>query len=477
LVSLVRLAPLDAAIVIAFVVAILALGFSARLRANTTLQFIAAGRALTLPLFVATLVATWYGGILGIGESVKAFGVGTWLLLGVPYYVFAVFYAVVLAKRIRAADQISIPERIGSIWGKGPALVSAGLVFFLGVPAAHVLMLGILTEALTGWSLPVSIVVATVVSSLFLYKGGLLADARVSLLAFAMMYIGFAAMVAYCLVNHPLGATLASIEPASLKTADGGIGALGVLSFFILGAWTLIDPGFHQRVASAQDPATGRRGVLIAVVCWVVFDALSVTTGLYAIALLEPLPENGLLVFPLFAERVLPSGLKAVFLCGMLGTVLTAMVGYALVSGATLGRDVLGRALGVEDEAKAALLSRLGIAASCAAAIGLSLAFQSVVLLWYLWAGLVVGALLFPTLLSYLAKEPRRVSPAVVTVSLVLGFIISLAWLLYGSLSRKGLAVEVAQGVTYDVGTLLPGALVGGVVLALGTMAVGRSRR
>ena len=78
------LAPLDMGVVGLFIVAILALGFSARLRENSVLQFLAAGRALTLPAFVATLVSTWYGGILGICESVSYYGVGTWLLMGVP---------------------------------------------------------------------------------------------------------------------------------------------------------------------------------------------------------------------------------------------------------------------------------------------------------------------------------------------------------------------------------------------------------
>jgi SSS family solute:Na+ symporter len=31
-------------------------------------NFLVAGRTLSLPAFVATLVATWYGGILGVGE-------------------------------------------------------------------------------------------------------------------------------------------------------------------------------------------------------------------------------------------------------------------------------------------------------------------------------------------------------------------------------------------------------------------------
>ncbi|MCH8548089.1 MAG: hypothetical protein LAT80_04375, partial [Balneolaceae bacterium] len=45
-------------------------------------NFLLSGRKVTLPAFVATLVSTWYGGILGIGEWSYQFGISQWLILG-----------------------------------------------------------------------------------------------------------------------------------------------------------------------------------------------------------------------------------------------------------------------------------------------------------------------------------------------------------------------------------------------------------
>ena len=47
-----------------------------------------------------TLVSTWYGGILGVGEFSYRYGISNWVIQGVPYYVFALFFAFLLAKRI-----------------------------------------------------------------------------------------------------------------------------------------------------------------------------------------------------------------------------------------------------------------------------------------------------------------------------------------------------------------------------------------
>ena len=62
---MVKLAPADFVVLGAFFAVLLTLGFSARIKENTSLQLVAAGRKLTLPLFLATLVTTWYGGVLG----------------------------------------------------------------------------------------------------------------------------------------------------------------------------------------------------------------------------------------------------------------------------------------------------------------------------------------------------------------------------------------------------------------------------
>ncbi|HWA83993.1 MAG TPA: hypothetical protein VG820_11185, partial [Fimbriimonadaceae bacterium] len=336
----VSFAPLDYAVVALFFGAILALGFSAKLRNNTILQFLAAGRSLSLPAFVATLVTVWYGGILGIAESVTWFGIGTWLLMGVPYYVFAFVYAMWFAKRVRGGEQLSIPERLAARWGKSAGLVGAFIMFCLAVPAAHVLMLGSLVQSFTGWNLLVSVSIGALVGILFLYKGGLLADVRVGMLAFVMMYVGFLVIDVYCLATHPPATILPSLRDQGMLDWAGGKGPIVVFTFFILGAWTLVDPAFHQRVASSGSPELGRKGVFVSIGFWFLFDVLSMTAALYAVALANPKPEDGKLLYPIFGGQILPPGLKAVFFCGMLGTILSAMVGYTLVSGATIGREI-----------------------------------------------------------------------------------------------------------------------------------------
>jgi SSS family solute:Na+ symporter len=485
------LTPLDWLVVTLFVGAILALGFSVRVRENSVLQFLAAGRQLSLPAFVATLVSTWYGGILGIGESVSYYGLGTWLLMGVPYYVFALVYALWLAPRIRNAEQISIPERLEARFGKGAAVVGAGLLFLLAVPAVHVLMLGVLVQEFSQLPQLPSILIAVFVGTAFLYRGGLLADVRVALLAFAMMYLGFGTIVVYCLTHFPFEQLRREVAPPALLTFTGGAQWPAIVSFFILGAWTIVDPGFHQRVSAANDVKTGRNGVLVSIGFWVLFDLLSIATGLYALALLKPLPENPIAIFPHLGDAILPPGLKAIFLCGMIGTITSALVGYTLVAGASLGRDVVAR-LRPMGERHTQSVIRFGFAVASVLAVLLALGVESVVGLWYAWAGAVVGALLLPTLAAYgrAAWDSR-----IVSLSMIAAFGVSFGWLVYsrrtnnafqevawvrtdggGYLTLPPLSEAVArQATTFSLGTLLPGLVISGLVIGLGQAWIRRN--
>ena len=50
-----------------YIILLLILGWKAKTKNPTQEEYLLSNRSLTLPALVATLVTTWYGGILGIG--------------------------------------------------------------------------------------------------------------------------------------------------------------------------------------------------------------------------------------------------------------------------------------------------------------------------------------------------------------------------------------------------------------------------
>ncbi len=163
---------IDSFLIILYFLAVLYIGFRAVRRSrNESEDFLLAGRTLTLPMFVATLVSTWYGGILGVGEFSYRFGISNWVVFGVPYYFFALIFALFLAKRIRATNHITIPDKLEASYDRRTALLGGMLTFVLITPAAYVLMVGILVQLIFGLDLATSVGLTTLLTICYLYLG------------------------------------------------------------------------------------------------------------------------------------------------------------------------------------------------------------------------------------------------------------------------------------------------------------------
>ena len=81
----ITIATADKILILVYLAFILLIGllFSKRQRTDD-LNFLLAGRRLSLPAFTATLVSTWYGGILGVGEFTYRYGLLNWVTQALP---------------------------------------------------------------------------------------------------------------------------------------------------------------------------------------------------------------------------------------------------------------------------------------------------------------------------------------------------------------------------------------------------------
>ncbi len=332
------LGPLDVAVIAVAAFAVLFVGFhSSRAARSSTAQFLAAGRSLTLPVFVATLVSTWYGGILGIGEFAWRYGLSTWVVFGVPYYLFAVIFAFVLAPRIRRSNVLSIPDRLEEVYGRPTALVGAVLTFLLVNPAPYVLMMGLLSHMAFGGPLWLHLLIGLGVSGVFLLVGGFRSGVMTNVVEFVMMYAGFAVMVALALPAVGGLSGLAARVPPLHLVPGGGHDVQYIAVWFLIALWTMVDPSFHQRSAAAKDERTARNGILVSVVFWFLFDAMTVSTGMVARALLPDLDQPAL-AYPALAVLILPDGLRGVFFVGLFATIMSTLTSMLMLGGLTAGR-------------------------------------------------------------------------------------------------------------------------------------------
>ena len=426
---------LDYAIVIVYLVGLLILGLVGRLKKNASAsQMIIGGRTLTLPAFVASLVSTWYGGILGVGEYSYSYGFSNWLVFGLPYYLAAAIFAIVLAKKARQSKVLTIPQRLDQAYGRTPAVIGSGIIYLMTVPAAYILMLGVLGEQLFGWPFYAGVLVGTLFSVIYVFAGGFKSVVRTDLFQFGLMFVGFIVLLIVAATKFGSLEFLTSNLPDTHLTWHGGNSGWYIASWYVIALATLIEPAFYQRCYAAKNEKIARNGILISIGAWAFFDFLTTSCGLYARAILPDLADP-VAAYPALAMSILPTGLLGLFALALLATVMSTVDSNSFLAASTFGHDIVGRFGRLKDR-QLILWTRVGLLLSAVLAVVLALFFQSVIDIWHLFGSIGTPALLLPVLLAFTSKQTMNKSYA--TVSITLSGLLSASWYLSASFTDSG---------------------------------------
>lgn len=396
-------------------------------------SFLLSGRKMTLPAFVATLVSTWYGGILGIGEYSYQFGISQWLILGFPFYVFSALFAWLLAGKIRMNKALSLPEAIANVYGDKAGQFSALPIFILVSPAPYILMLGLIFQYLTGGAghfLWYASAVA-LFSVAYVSFGGFSAVIHTDILQVLLMFGGFICLLLFAGAQFGGLTELWNTIPDGHRDITGGHNLQYILVWFFIALWTFVDPSFHQRAAAAESPSTAKRGIFISIFLWSAFDLLTMFSGIYAWAILGPDLSEPIMAYPYLANEILPIGFKGLFFVALLATIMSTLDSYLFLSGQTLGRDLLAQHL---PNAQNNTLTRISTLIAAILGILLIIIYPSVIDLWYVIGSVMIPGLLIPVLGIYLRLFTLKKSWVLPTMLISIG--ISLGWLILGTVTN-----------------------------------------
>jgi SSS family solute:Na+ symporter len=418
---------LDYSLIVVYLAVLVFLGLRKRVASTAgATELILDGRRLTLPAFVASLVSTWYGGILGVGEYSYLHGLSNWLVFGLPYYIAALLFALFLAKKARESEVLTIPDRLAQAYGNRTAAVGSIVIFLMTVPSAYVLMLGVLCEYLFGWPFWAGILAGTLFSIGYVYLGGFGSVVRTDGFQFLLMFAGFFILLLVLVSRYGgLGFLEMNLPPDNL-TWHGGNSGWYIATWYVIALATLIEPTFFQRCYAANSAATARKGILVSIGFWIGFDFLTTSCGLYARAILPSLADP-VSSYPALAIAVLPTGLLGIFALSLLATIMSTVDSYAFVAASTFGRDIMQRVLGYNEE-RVTVFTRWGLVLAVGLAVGFALFFRSAIDIWYAFGSIGTPALLVPVFFSFVGK--RRLSPSAALTSIMVSGAVSLIWYL-----------------------------------------------
>jgi SSS family solute:Na+ symporter len=417
---------LDIIIILSFFTTVLIIGyFTGRKTKSAAEDYLLAGRNVGLLVFVMINVSTWYGGILGVGEFTYRYGLVSWFTQGFPYYIFAFLFAIFFAKKIREASLFTIPDKLTEIYGKKVGLFSAVIVFILVSPAPYILMTANLIALIFKVNLTSALLISLFVSLIYLIKGGFRSNVFVDVFQFIVMFAGFILILVFSGIKFGGTEFLSSTLPEAHLKLTGGMSPAFLIVWFLIALWTFADPGFHQRSYAAKTGDIAKWGIIISIFFFALFDFLTTSTGLFAKAILPDL-QNPVLSFPLFAEKVLPTGVKGIFYAALFATILSTQISFLFLSGTTIGRDFIFRISKSQNENKLKNYTIIGLIISGIIAVILAYSIPSVIEIWYTIGSMFIPGIILPVVSAYYPQI--RVANQTILIEMIAAVLSSITW-------------------------------------------------
>ena len=378
-------------------------------------DFFLAGRSLTTPILITTLISTYYGIDVLFGDTQLAFtdGVVAWFGYARPTYAFFLIAALVLAKRLREDKFRSLPDILDSYYGEKTRYVGAITSFIYSLPALSLYGFGMLGEVILGWEPVVGMLVLGGIALAYTLTGGFWAVALTDSIQFVMMCLVIA--MAFPFAMNFVGGFNSMIEllPKSFFDTLGDLNVFLIIIYASTGLSVLVEPTFYQRIFAAKSYKNVRNALIIGIFIWGSYDWLITILAMSAkAAVIKGLlpsslePDAALLTIVIAA---LPVGAVGLFISGVLSTEMSTLDSYCLVAGGNISYDIYKPAINPKaDDQRLIKITRLGIVLSWALGFGMATLFEQMLGLWVFLASILISSTLAPVLLGLFVKKFRK---------------------------------------------------------------------
>ena len=378
-------------------------------------DFFLAGRSLTTPLLITTLISTYYGIDVLFGDSQLGFtnGVVAWFAYARPTYAFFLIAAFLLAHRLREEDFKSLPDILDKYYGKKTRYVGAVTSFIYSLPALSLYGFGMLGEVILGWEPIMGMLVLGGIALIYTITGGFWAVALTDSIQFVLMCVVLA--MAFPFAMNLIGgfdSMIEVLEPSYFDTL-GDMSIWLIIIYASTGLSILVEPTFYQRIFAAKSYKNVRNALVIGIFIWGSYDWIITILAMSAkVAVIQGTlpgdvaPDAALLTIMVAA---LPAGALGLFLAGVLSTEMSTLDSYCLVAGGNVAYDIYKPAFKPSaTDQELIKTTRHGILLSWVLGFAMAISFDQMLGLWVFMASILISSVLAPILLGMYVPKFRK---------------------------------------------------------------------
>jgi len=378
-------------------------------------DFFLAGRSLTTPLLITTLISTYYGIDVLFGDSQLGFtnGVVAWFAYARPTYAFFLIAAFLLAHRLKEEDFKSLPDILDKYYGKKTRYVGAVTSFIYSLPALSLYGFGMLGDVILGWEPIMGMVVLGGIALIYTLTGGFWAVALTDSIQFVLMCVVLA--MAFPFAMNLIGgfdSMIEVLEPSYFDTL-GDMSIWLIIIYASTGLSILVEPTFYQRIFAAKSYKNVRNALVIGIFIWGSYDWIITILAMAAkVAVIQGTlpgdvaPDAALLTIMVAA---LPAGALGLFLAGVLSTEMSTLDSYCLVAGGNVAYDIYKPAFKPSaTDQELIKTTRQGILLSWVLGFAMAISFDQMLGLWVFLASILISSVLAPILLGMYVPKFRK---------------------------------------------------------------------
>jgi SSS family solute:Na+ symporter len=303
-------------------------------------DYLMAGRSLSYPLVVATVMATWYGSgaVFGTAELSFTAGIAAFIVWCIPAHLGRIPLALWVAPKVRNIQGSTIPALLNHLYGKKVAILGAILIVCFSTRLMDIVSVGIMGNTVSGlenWVVGSIIVGIVILYSMF---GGLWSVVMTDVVQFFLMTTVTLLLLPISWAQVGGFAGLQATLPVKMFTPTGGLPWNMLLVFFLLGFQVYADPAAYQRFGASKTANTAKRAYLTCLLIWLAFDVVMTLLGMAARSIYPALPPSK--AFLTLAINNLPPFVGGIWISSILAVIMSTMSSFFLVGANTLACDL-----------------------------------------------------------------------------------------------------------------------------------------
>ena len=488
-----------------FILVIVVMGFRYSERVEESDDLVLAGRKLSLPFLIPSILATWICAGAMMGAAGEAYIGGLQAVIWDPLapVMMLLIVGLFFARRLRRTGYTTVVDFMNDRFNKkmGMLYLLIQMLAAIGWLGGQLVALGVIVFLTTGFNMNIAILIAALTMILVSAIGGLWALSRVDAIVLILIIAGLVVMLP--VVLGELGGWQMFIAEADnwlevpsfaiipVAPDEGGFlwysGLLG-LSFY-LSAWAALGLGdvpsqvILQRVLAAKNEATARAGFVISGVLYLFIGMIPVIIGIgmYTWGLDLPL-DRVEMVLPWVADNFLPPWASVLFVLSLAGAIISTVGNTCLICATMAGHNLYRHFRPHATQREELRMVRIAIPVTMFTAMVLALYFETVYKLIVFSGALQLCTIFAPFVLGFFWKKANSTGALASFFTGLVSWVVFFLWV-FPYTKEANFEPEIIQaGVAMDWAiwdglyiSMVPSAIVAFAVMIIVSLATSQS--